>query len=272
MNPIKKGTTNQALGPLALLLADRKIGAASKLAFLQLWAFAEEQVGEIVVTADWLAGACGRSPKAAWLWLDELQKHDLIAIGERNERRGSVAIKIFNPAPGNREATPDSQVLLEFTPSEVSEPKPPRPLVPKKESYLNHQSTKEFKAPRNSMDPMGVGVAVASLVDAFDPPAAAKEKLKRQIIGACCGVSGWVAGAAANLVIYHGVPLEEIDGVLCDVAEMKRAGGLKNAGAFAHSKFRKIAARYGVHWPRSGSAGPVNDGLGNEPGETFPGK
>ena len=83
--------------PLTVLFADRKIGAASKLAFLQLWTFAGQTPGRIVVTADWLASACGRSPKAAWLWLHELEAHDLIKIGERNERRGTIDLDLLQP-------------------------------------------------------------------------------------------------------------------------------------------------------------------------------
>lgn len=99
--------------PLKILLADRKLGAASKLAFLQLWDYAGRKPGRIVITADWLGSTCGRSPKAAWLWLEELAKHDLIRLGERNERRGSVTIDLYNPCPGgDREANPDRQLRL----------------------------------------------------------------------------------------------------------------------------------------------------------------
>ncbi|MBU4271151.1 MAG: hypothetical protein KKA28_04730, partial [Planctomycetes bacterium] len=120
--------------PLKLLIADRKLGAASKLAFMQLWELADRQPGRIVVTADWLGGVCGRSPKAAWLWLEELEKHDLIRLGERNERRGSVVIDVYNPCPGgDREATPDRQLRLDAAAaadrSEVTATKPPSPLV-----------------------------------------------------------------------------------------------------------------------------------------------
>ncbi|MCG2682378.1 MAG: hypothetical protein L6306_02050, partial [Planctomycetales bacterium] len=120
--------------PLKLLIADRKLGAASKLAFLQLWELAGRQPSRIVVTADWLGGVCGRSSKAAWLWLQELEKHDLVRLGERNERRGSVVIDVYNPCPGgDREATPDRQLRLDAAAaadrSEVTATKPPSPLV-----------------------------------------------------------------------------------------------------------------------------------------------
>ena len=105
------------LDALDMLFADRKIGAASKLAFLQLWRFARGQPGHVVITADWLAGRCGRSPRSAWDWLDDLEKHDLIKIGERNERRGSVEVFVYSPAPGSsadREAIPDPQLKLDL--------------------------------------------------------------------------------------------------------------------------------------------------------------
>ena len=122
--------------PLKLLLADRKLGAASKLAFLQLWDFAGNRAGRVVITADWLGSTLGRSPKAAWLWLDELVGHDLIRLGERNERRGTVVVDLYNPCPGERAAiTAQPQRALPIVAAidaEVSTPKPPRPLVPKK--------------------------------------------------------------------------------------------------------------------------------------------
>ena len=88
--------------PLALLMADRKLGSASKMAYWQLWQFAGGQPGRVVITADWLGGRCGRSSKAAWLWLEELERHDLVKLGERNERRGTVVVDVYNPCPGHR--------------------------------------------------------------------------------------------------------------------------------------------------------------------------
>src|SRR3990172_1808976 len=98
--PQQQSSCETASG-LRLLLADRKLGAASKLAFLALWQFAGETPGRVVITADWLGGTLGRSSKAAWLWLEELVKHDLVALGERNERRGTVVVDVFNPCPGS---------------------------------------------------------------------------------------------------------------------------------------------------------------------------
>lgn len=106
------------LESLGLLLTDRKLGSASKLAFLQLWEYSGCQPGRIIITAAWLGGAFGRSPKSAWDWLEELAKHDLIALGERNERRGTVAVDVFNPCPGNRQeiADPQTRLPLSFHP------------------------------------------------------------------------------------------------------------------------------------------------------------
>jgi len=250
---------------LRMLLADRQLGAASKLAYLQLWELAGSQPGEIVITADWLGATCGRSPRAARLWLRELERHDLIKIGERNERRGTFCVAVFNPCPGNREATPDPQMRLPFGPSEVSEPKPPRPLYKDKESKedLLCQSTKEskeFKEAKNSKDPRYskgapadvFETAAASLLQATEP-AEQKARLKRRIQRACGErhpVAEWVAGAAANLVIYEGVPIEDLDRILADLDAMRCAGSLRSAGSFFHAQARRLAARAGKPWPR----------------------
>jgi hypothetical protein len=252
--------------PLAVLFADRKIGAASKLAFLQLFRFAGGEPGRVVITADWLGGVCGRSSKAAWLWLAELESHDLVKLGERNERRGTIVIDVYNPCPGNREATPDFQQRFPLSPAatssatsppigvEVSAPKPPRPLVPRKVEEEFYQGTKAPEKSMNSTDSMRFVSALARAVVGQADPAEQKMRLKNEVLRVCGGtahVAEWVAGSAANLVAYHGVPLEEFNQILCDVQAMRAADSLRDAGAFVHSKFRRLAARRGVPWPRS---------------------
>jgi len=255
---------------LQVLMADRKLGAASKLAFLLLWDMAGEQPGEIVITADLLAGRCGRSPRAVHLWLDQLAKHELVDIIERNERRGTIRLAVYNPCPGDREATPDPQARLPFgepeqeapAPSaEVSAPKPPRSLVPKKQENLSCQSTKDSKAPKNPKDsksapddagPMAAAMAAlsATMLETRDP-AEQKIRLKARIQSVCRGdVADWVAGAAADLVVRYGVPIQDLDAILGDVDAMRTAGSLQSAGRFFHSKARDLARRHGVPWPR----------------------
>jgi hypothetical protein len=267
--------------PLKLLLADRKLGAASKLAFLQLWDFAGQQPGRVVITADWLGSTCGRSPKAAWLWLEELQSHDLVKIGERNERRGSVVVDVYNPCPGGRcETASDPQTRLpigsgEITPaiggdgtrsvaatiSEVSSPKPPSPLVPKKVQELSYQSTNVSKNSTSMNSRSGetasgmaqVGTAVAAAIAVAFDPAEQKMRLKRRIVAACGSatpVADWVAGSAANLVVYHDVPIQELNQVLVDLDAMRAVGSLQHAGKFFHAKAKQLADRFGKPWPR----------------------
>ncbi len=260
---------NDSCADLALLFADRKLGAASKLAFLQLWRFAGCQPAQVTITADWLAGRCGRSPKAAWLWIEELQNHDLIAVGERNERRGTITITVFNPCPGRRAAITDAQLRMDFTPApeppsaaaepvaEVLEPKPPRPLVPKKNSTsISYQSTNVSKASKpkeasksNALPKRADFLAIAAA--AMPAPAEQKEALKRRIVAACAPerVADWVAGQAANLVLYHEVPMRELDQILADVDAMARTGKEFHPAAFFHSKARQLAWRHGAPWP-----------------------
>ena len=56
----------------------------------------------------------------------------------------------------------------------------------------------------------------------------------------------WVAGKAADLVIFHGVELAKIEKVLADLVAMREAGTLRSAGAFFHSKAKAIDAAEGV--------------------------
>ncbi len=312
------------LDSLDMLFADRKIGAAAKLAFLQLWRFAGGQPGQVVITTDWLGGCYGRRPRSAWNWLEDLQRHDLIEMGERNERRGSVEVFVFSPAPGkDREATPDPQMMMDLqtgnaadceaipdpqpqpngsvgeaagvstqeppsnsaaagvspqkppqeTPQKTPQ-KPPRPLVPKKYQRetkdLTYQST---KAPKNTKDTKESdatsrsnpsGETSMSLVAAFQAatavldvePQVQKARLKQKIKSVCGGkVTDWVAGSAANLVVYHDVPEEDLRRILGDVQAMRDVGSLRDAGAFFHAKARQLAARHGQPWPRRGRQG-----------------
>ena len=94
---------------------------------------------------------------------------------------------------------------------------------------------------------------VAAIAAAAADPAWQKERLKRRISAACGGanpVADWVAGSAANLVVYHGVPIEDLDRILGDVDAMRRAGSLRDAGRFFHAKARELALRWGKPWPR----------------------
>ena len=89
MNSNRPAMQQQPAGdPLKFLWADRKLGAASKIAFFHLWQYAGGKPGRVVITANWLGGVCGRSPKAAALWLEELEKHDLVKLGEPNQCLG----------------------------------------------------------------------------------------------------------------------------------------------------------------------------------------
>jgi hypothetical protein len=266
------------LDELQLLLADRKMGAATKLAFLHLWHLAGYRPGEILVTADWLAGRSGRSPRAALQWIDQLTEHGLLDVVERNERRGTFRLLIYHPAPGDREDTPDPQARLPFGPAgqevqpdraEVSAPEPPRPLNTKKESKrLSCQSTKDNQsASKDSMDsmdsmerdaaaataaePMGGAIASAAApILALDKPAA-RAKLKAELLRAVPGLGEWSAGSAALLVVYREVPIQEIDKIVADIEAMREAKSLRNPGGFFNHAASKVAARYGVRWGRN---------------------
>ena len=95
--------------------------------------------------------------------------------------------------------------------------------------------------------------AAAAIAEQAAEPGLQKERLKRRIFAACgpaTPVAEWVAGSAANLVVYHGVPIEDLDRVLGDVDAMREAGSLRHAGRFFHAKAKELADRHGKPWPR----------------------
>lgn len=118
---------------LRLLWRDRVIGAASKLAFAWLWARAGQRPAEIMVNAVELGEELGRDPAAARQWLNELARHDLLQIGERDRRRGVLQVFVYHPNPAQRGNPCDPQQRLPFTPAaaaparaEVLPAEPPR--------------------------------------------------------------------------------------------------------------------------------------------------
>jgi hypothetical protein len=331
------GTSPQEHDPLDTLFADPEIGPALKLAFYCLWRFAGARPGEIVVTTTWLGERCGRDPQTAWGWLQELQRHDLIVIGERNKRRGSWNVTVFHPCPGSREPMPDPQTRLPlaeagdtvevqgalggddreepmpaaptaedetsragFQPetrapdsesggdrgpetanfsanpahagsveigARVSSPKPARLAhAPSKNSKNLAQapcqstiarttnSTNSLRGPATIADLLpDVAARIASTLETAGNDRQQKERLKARFIAACGQrdpLDEWTAGCAANLVIYHGVPIRDLERILCDLDAMRRTGTLKNAARFFHGQVRKLATRLKKPWPR----------------------
>lgn len=79
-----------------------------------------------------------------------------------------------------------------------------------------------------------------------------KERLKARLIAACGQrdpLDEWTAGAAANLVVFHGVPICDLERILCDLDAMRRCGTLKNAARFFHGQVRKLALELDKPWP-----------------------
>ncbi len=350
-----------AYDPLDTLLADQMLGPAAKLAFCVLWKLSECRPGRLCFTAAQLGARLGGSPRAAWDWLESLQKNDLIRIGERT-RRGSIEVFVFHPCPGNREATPDPQLRLPLghpndaagfngalgdsrqtrptppadaegwdevgdfgesqsddenprgglraeTPdrnnanspgntahagfdSGVCAPKPPTSsMYTKREDNLSSQNlkvikesngfnegsggrfTSEARAVVEMVRPRTAQSEAPSCVDSdfsavqsaatiamlnASQPAEQKARLMRRIQSAVgVPIAEWVAGQAANLVVYGEVPIRELEHILIDLDAKRHR--LTNAAAWFHAQARKLAGRYGKHWPHRKNSEDLRD-------------
>jgi hypothetical protein len=73
-----------------------------------------------------------------------------------------------------------------------------------------------------------------------------------------------IVGRAADLVIHHGVPFEELRAILADVEAMRAAGSLRSAGRFFHAKIKALAARFGAPWSTA-NPNPQRAPNGEEP-------
>jgi len=114
--PATPDTDALGFDALRYVMRDQTIGAASKLAYRELYARAQEAGGpEIVITAANLAAACGaRDGRSARSWLAELGKHGLVDVVDRDRRRGTILIYIYKPNPGQPMGRPDPQKRLPF--------------------------------------------------------------------------------------------------------------------------------------------------------------
>jgi len=143
----------------------------------------------------------------------------------------------------------------------------PALLVPKntKNKKVSYQGTNEHQGQRSLVlqeppadgaggpRPIGEAVAatIAAAVDRVSDPVGQKRRLAARIRGvlrdARCGA--WVVGAAADLVVFHGVPVADLEHVLADIEAMRAAGTLRSAGALFHHKAAQLARRRGAPWP-----------------------
>ena len=86
-------------------------------------------------------------------------------------------------------------------------------------------------------------------------PARQKARLIQRISAVCRSqVASWVLNAAADLVVFHSVPIEDLDRILADIEAMRGAESLRDAARFFHAKVRWLAASHGAPWPRKSAA------------------
>jgi DNA-binding transcriptional ArsR family regulator len=93
--------------------------------------------------------------------------------------------------------------------------------------------------------------AIAAPIDRATDPIVAKARWIDRIHAVVDGptdLAEWVAGAAANLAVFHDLG-PELDHVLCDVDAMRRAGSLRDGPRLFHQLARRLANRHGKPWP-----------------------
>jgi hypothetical protein len=112
-----------------------------------------------------------------------------------------------------------------------------------------------------TLDAAPVGRTVAVFREMLDEKPADKKARLVQRIRSVVGVpiAEWVAGLAANLVVYQEVPIRDLEHIFIDL-DAKRAK-LTNPAAWFHYEARKLAERYGKPWPRRDSANRASEAL-----------
>jgi hypothetical protein len=101
--------------------------------------------------------------------------------------------------------------------------------------------------------------ALSSLLDRFADPKEQKRRLVARIQAVVADplMNAAIPRIAADLVIFHAVPMADLEHILVDVEAMREAGSLrKSAGAFFLFQARQMAGRHGKPWPEP-RAGPI---------------
>ena len=262
---------------LRRLMRDAAIGAASKLCFKWLWDHAGRQPGQLSVTKAALAYELGRSPRAVDKWLAELVKAGLLEVADRDRRRGVVDIFVFQPNPGEPfSQRPDPQTKLpleqpapETAPdsragfpsdgdrSDVTAPKGPGGEEAAMRTLQQVVGAARAATRRGGFcgaDPPPVGLAIAAALlerEQTEHPLQQKKLLTKRIreVVNDPNMLPYVSGAAADLIVFHEVPIGELDSILAQLDAKRRAGTLTTAGGFFHYKVRNLAAARGKPWP-----------------------
>jgi hypothetical protein len=99
--------------------------------------------------------------------------------------------------------------------------------------------------------PVAVGSPLETLVARFADPREQKRRLVSRITGVVSDplMNAAIPRIAADLVIFEGVPIADLEHILVDVEAMRGAGSLRIPGAFFLQKAREMAGRHGKTWP-----------------------
>ncbi len=179
--------------------------------------------------------------------------------------------RVFGGKPGTKTAETLENTANPPPACRVFSRKPGSLLGTNKNKDLTYQSTNEQFGTKNTNDtnsaqestcaradgpvPIGAAVAeaIAATVDEVAHPLQQKRRLERRILNVVRDpkMGKYVAGKTADLVVFHDVPLRDLEKILGDVEAMRQAGTLRSAGAFFHMKVQQLAARYGVPWRKS---------------------
>ncbi len=115
-------------------------------------------------------------------------------------------------------------------------------------------SARSAKKRGGGADPPQVGLVVAAALlerEQTEHPLQQKKRLAQRIreVVNDPNMLPYVSGAAADLVVFHEVPIGELDKILAQLDAKRRAGTLTTAGGFFHYKVRNLAAARGKPWP-----------------------
>lgn len=100
----------------------------------------------------------------------------------------------------------------------------------------------------SGMEAAPIGQAIAAAAAAFSRPAwreARKRDLEQEILAAAGDLANRsLAGRFADLVVYCGMPHEDLDRVLIDLRELRRVGSLRSGGMFFNFKSHQVGRRF----------------------------
>ena len=126
----------------------------------------------------------------------------------------------------------------------------------------DHGGASSGAPPVAARDSMALASPLETRIARFADPREQKRRLVARIQGVVGDplINAAIPRIAADLVVFEGVPLADLEHILVDLEAMREAGSLRIPGAFFLQKAREMAGRHGKPWPDPKESAATTEG------------